>query len=201
MENIYPFQSLKDYVALNQRFPSKKEWSAVSTSVSFNELSTQLWENYIDQSLEACANDPSFENYSAREKMLALAYTLAEVLREDESIVKLYLDKRYGVLFNAEFFKLFRTKLEDFADALILDGSQTGEIQGRPLLGQYYKYLFVLAINYIIYFWANDTDDKKEPSDVVIDKVINLLFDTIAPNAVDSAFDLAQFLFKRRFNG
>jgi hypothetical protein len=50
----------------------------------------------------------------------------------------------------------------------------------------------------VVYFWINDNSQQKEQTDVAVDKVVNLLFDTIAPNALDSAADLVQFLIKRK---
>ena len=64
-----------------------------------------------------------------------------------------------------------------------------------------YPELFWGSLLSVLTFWANDTSEYKEQTDVAVEKWVNLLFDTLAPNAIDSALDLAQFIFKQNFNG
>lgn len=202
MEISHLTQSLKEYIQEHQSLPTSVKLLVsnqdLTTSDTVQSLSKELWSEFAENTLEACGNDPSFEGYSCREKMLAFTYTMLEVLKNDEAVVRFYLNNAHGILVNRPFFMSFQQHLFEFADALILDGSQSGEIQGRPFISSYYKYLFALTVNYVVYFWINDNSQQKEQTDVAVDKVVNLLFDTIAPNALDSAVDLVQFLIKRK---
>lgn len=202
MENSHLTQALKEYIQQHQSLPASVQQLNVSQNVAsditITFLSKELWSEFAENTLEACGNDPSFEGYSCREKMLAFSYTMLEVLKNDEEVVRFYLKQANGFLLNRPFFLSFQQHLFEFADALILDGSQSGEIQGRPFISSYYKYFFALTVNYLVYFWIHDESNQKEQTDVAVDKVVNLLFDTIAPNALDSAVDLVQFLIKRK---
>ena len=81
---------------------------------------------------------------------------------------------------------------------MVFEGTNSGEIQARPFIANYYKQLLWNAFLSILYFWANDKSDHKENTDVMVEKTIHFTFDLLAPNAIDSGMDLVQHFLKLR---
>ena len=83
-------------------------------------------------------------------------------------------------------------------DALIFEGTNSGEIQARPFIANYYNQSVWNAFLSILLFWANDKSENKENTDVMVEKTIHFVFDLLAPNAIDSGLDLIQNFLKLR---
>jgi hypothetical protein len=192
------------YFSAHSRLPKHIQDIDIPTAeMSYSNLSllvAEIWKGYAEQTLENCATDPSFETYTAREKMLAYCYTLLEVMRADRDMIQLQWQQLPNLL-RDKAYKGFFEEFQSFTSVLLEEGIQRGEIQSRPILSRSYPGLFQLAIVGVIGFWLRDESEQTEQTDVAIEKIVHLVFDTIAPGAVDSAFDLAQFLIKQRFNG
>jgi len=198
------FEAYRQFVLENQRLPKQvQDLDSATSELSYGSLPNlvqELWQSYAEQTLQACATDPSFEQYTAREKMLAYCYTLLEVVRGDREMIKLQVRQIPDLLRNGQY-SGFKQEFRSFTDILTEEGVQRGEIQLRPFVSNLYPGIFWTAVIAIIGFWLNDTSEQTEQTDVAVEKIVHLVFDTIAPGAVDSAFDLAQFLIKQRFHG
>lgn len=81
---------------------------------------------------------------------------------------------------------------------MIFEGTNSGEIQARPLIANYYQTILWNAFWTILFFWANDKSNYKENSDVMVEKTIHFSFDLLAPNAIDSGVDWLQNYIKLR---
>jgi hypothetical protein len=163
-------------------------------------MSQNTWRAYAEQTLETCTKDPSFGGYTAREKMLAYCYTLLETMKSDKDIVAAQW-RNWIHFLRSENYKAFKKAFNDFSDVLIQEGIERAEIQARPFISGIYSGLIWAAVLAIITFWVNDKSDNTEQTDVAVEKFVHLVFDAIAPNAVDSALDVLQFLVKQRLNG
>ena len=85
-----------------------------------------------------------------------------------------------------------------YCETLLLEGTNSGEIQARPFIANYYGDVLWNAFLAILFYWASDTSENKEHSDVLVDKSVHFTFDLLAPNAIDSGVDLIQNIFKLR---
>ena len=81
---------------------------------------------------------------------------------------------------------------------MIFEATNSGEIQARPFIANYYQSVLNTAFLTILNFWSNDKSDEKQNTDVMVEKTVHFAFDLLAPNAVDSGIDLVQNLFKLR---
>jgi hypothetical protein len=198
------FEAYRRFVQDNHQLPKQlQDLDSATSELSYGSLPIlvkEMWQSYAEKTLEACATDSSFEQYTAREKMLAYCYTLLEIIRADKNMISLQLKQVPDVLRNTQY-SGFKQEFRSFTDILTEEGVQRGEIQARPFVSNLYPGLFWMSLVAIIGFWLNDSSEQTEQTDVAVEKIVHLVFDTIAPGAVDSAFDLAQFLIKQRFNG
>ncbi len=164
------------------------------------ELERNIWKNYAELTLEQCVDDVAFGEYIAREKMLAYIFALLNNINADEADIQSQFPTRVS-WWNNKILRDFKLEYLSFVKILIEEGQERGEIQKRAFIYNIYPELFWGSLLSILTFWANDTSEFKEQTDVAVEKWVNLLFDTLAPNAIDSALDLAQFIFKQNFNG
>lgn len=164
------------------------------------ELERNIWKEYAELTLEQCVEDAAFGEYIAREKMLAYIFALLNNIASDEPKIQQQLPNRLA-WWNNKILKDFKLEYFSFVKVLIEEGQERGEIQKRPFIYNIYPELFWATLLSILSFWVNDKSEYKEQTDIAVEKWVNLLFDTLAPNAIDSALDLAQFIFKQNFNG
>ncbi len=160
-------------------------------------LSTN-WLSIFEKTIGILEQDENYFQYSAREKMLAFAFTLLQNMNENNTYFSTQIQQqRFPILPNTNL-KELKTVFLNFSDALIFEGTNSGEIQARPLIANYYQQLLWNAIVSILYFWSNDTSEHKEKTDVMVEKTIHFTFDLLAPNPIDSGIDLVQHFFKLR---
>lgn len=156
------------------------------------------WSTLFESTIDTLEQDVNYLQYSAREKMLAFAFTMLQNMNEDCIYFTAQIQQqRFPFLPNQQL-KELKTLFLDYSDALIFEGTNSGEIQARPLIANYYQQLLWNAIVSILYFWSNDTSEQKENTDVMVEKTIHFTFDLLAPNPVDSGIDLVQHFFKLR---
>jgi hypothetical protein len=164
-------------------------------------MNTQIqfeWSAVFDKSIEICQEDENYLNYSARERMLAFVFTFLQTIGGDEQKFSgLLKQQRIPFLNNNQLAEL-KHAFNNYTDALVFEGTNSGEIQARPFIANYYKQVLWNAFLSILYFWANDKSDHKENTDVMVEKTIHFTFDLLAPNAIDSGMDLVQHFLKLR---
>ncbi len=193
--------SYKNFVQVHQRLPRSLEdiVGSPTTLNSLREIETEIWKRYAEHTLQYCVEDTAFEEYIAREKMLAYVFTLIQNINSDETLIELQFPRAYNWL-NQKILENFKQEYLSFVKILIEEGQDRGEIHKRIYLNRIYPTLFWITLVSILSFWSKDTSQNKEQTDVAVEKWVNLLFDTLAPNAIDSAVDLIQFLIKQNFN-
>lgn len=148
--------------------------------------------------ISACQNDENYFQYSAREKMLAWVFTFLQNLTSQGSNSSVLLQQNNIQWLRQDNLKSLKDDFYRYADDLIFEGTNSGEIQARPFIANFYKSILWNALVSILYFWAKDNSEQKEKTDVMVEKTIHFAFDLLAPNAIDSGIDLAQNLFKLR---
>jgi hypothetical protein len=154
------------------------------------------WSTLFEKTVATLQQDENYLQYSAREKMLAFTFTFLQNMNEDSIYFSTQIQQqRFPFLPNQQL-KELKTLFLNYSDALIFEGTNSGEIQARPLIANYYQQLLWNAIVSILYFWANDTSEQKENTDVMVEKTIHFTFDLLAPNAIDSGIDLVQHFLK-----
>ncbi|OWY19553.1 hypothetical protein C7N43_12405 [Sphingobacteriales bacterium UPWRP_1] len=162
-------------------------------------IEQSIWSDFFDQTLEQLdANGDVYQNYSAREKMLAFFYTLEEVLKQHDNFILATYPNGWLSFGQPDCLELFKTKFKAFANQLITQGLDTQEIEWRAVLTGRYADIIWLEVPAIIRFWMNDHSDNYEKTDSLIEKTVNFTFDMMGRTVFDSGTELLKFLFVER---
>ncbi len=192
----------RNFVQSNHQLP--KRITDISNDLneysSVQDIEKLIWKDYASETLDQCVDDPAFGEYIAREKMLAYVFSLVQNMQQDEQQISMQIPNQIN-WWTSPLLKDFKLEYSSFVKVLIEEGQERGEIQKRPFINKVYPELFWNCLLSVLAFWSKDDSAHKEQTDVAVEKWVNLLFDILAPNAIDSALDLAQFMFKRNFNG
>ncbi|MBB6461090.1 hypothetical protein [Flammeovirga kamogawensis] len=164
-----------------------------------NALETSIWINSIEIAFNNAASDPNYLEYGAREKTLSFFYNLIEILKSQKEFF----------VFSSNIHSPFELKMVDdrstaiknvflsHFNTIINEAIETGEIESRMFISDYYGNLIFAQAVLVIKYWANDTSDEAENTDEIIEKSVNLIMDLMAPNFADSAVSLVKFLFQK----
>ena len=165
---------------------------------SFDGLERTIWKDFVDTTIARLHNDKAFAEFSTREKILALYYTLLEEFRLNRSFILLELNSFRRIELVPTFLKDFKASFESFVERVLAAGKTSGEVANRPYLDKRYPQLFWLHLGFVIHFWKQDDSAGFEKTDAVIEKSVNLAFDLISKGAVDSAIDFAKFMYQTK---
>lgn len=165
---------------------------------SFDGVEKQIWNTFVQKTIQRLKADESFALFTAREQILSFYFSLIEELRSNRSFVLLQLGDVRQTDATPAFLKDYRSTFEKFIHEILNAGKEKGEIASRPWLDERYPRLFWLHMLFILRFWRNDDSAGFEKSDAAIEKSVNLAFDLISKGAVDTALDFGKFLFQNR---
>ena len=141
------------------------------------------------QTTDRLAAEAVYADYSTREKLLAIAYTWLEVLKEERSLWLIIMEggQRTQPLDGAE--KAF----EQFAKHILNEGISRQEIAERLWISDYNANLLWWQYAQVIVFWLRDESDNFEKTDTFVEKSLNFLLDLLQPNFFDSGFSWLKF--------
>lgn len=177
-----------------------KEADFYKVAGSFEALEKLIWSDYIHKTIHRLEADGDYANFSAREKLLAFYFTLAETLKANRSFCVLLLNRHPKLEIVPGFLKPFKSKFEEFVSQVLNDGKSKGEVAERPYLDKRYPQLFWVHLSLLLLFWKDDDSTDFEKTDAFIEKSVNLAFDLIGKGALDSAIDFGKFLYQSRMN-
>jgi AcrR family transcriptional regulator len=168
---------------------------------SFTALEEAIWDDAFNDTINKLRNDSVFEEYSAREKMLAMYYGYIETLKNIRSFAKMTYEQRGSlerrICGEPNLLARLKKSFDSFVKDIINDGIYTGEVTDRPFLTDRYAGFLWWQMEFIIGFWIKDNSQGFEKTDAAIEKAVNLSFDLLGKNIADSAFDFAKFVFAR----
>jgi hypothetical protein len=163
---------------------------------SFHHLEASIWADTFRATVARIQQDPVYADYSAREKVLTLYYAFLEMLKGSRSFAVFTL-KASSWFGDAQVLGELHKEFEVYIKGVINDGIYSGEVSDRPFLTDRYAGFLWWQMQYLLRFWAKDTSQEFERTDAAIEKAVNLSFDLLGKNVVDSAFDFAKFNFSR----
>ncbi|QTD48086.1 hypothetical protein J3U87_21080 [Sulfidibacter corallicola] len=161
---------------------------------AFSALEKDVWLEFHRQTCEVLSGDSAFAEYSARERMLAYAYTLIEQLKPQRGFV---LNANLGLDPCPSFLQTFRREFLEWASQLTTFAEEQGEFAERPLLKPDYPQLFWMLVRYLMQFWVRDESADYQETDEAIEKAVHAMFDTAQPNFLDSWFDLGKLMLRQ----
>jgi AcrR family transcriptional regulator len=164
------------------------------TFSSLEALQEAVWVQYLRATLELLENSEEYTQYSVREKMLAYYFTFFEKLEEERDFVVLFEPKLGIWNYSPTFLTAFKAAFLAFVEELVKEGLETKELAERLMLGSEYAGWHWPQMLFLLNKWVEDKSENHALSDQAIEKSVNLGFDIMGRNVVDSAFDFAKFM-------
>ncbi len=164
---------------------------------SFESIESAIWLEFYETTIQRLHADEAYNGYGAREKLLAFYYTWIEELLQHRSYIKYQSNKPENVFNTIKYLKPFKEAFVNFASDIINEGKESKEINEIAWIsdkyadGLWYQLLFVLN------FWLKDSSNKFEKTDVAIEKAVNLSFELMGSNVLQSAFDFGKFMVQK----
>lgn len=162
-------------------------------------IEIKIWQDGITQAFEHSNNDPNYEEYSVREKLLSFFYNYMEVLKKDNKFYE-YSANIHSVFELTSIYErstLLKNVFSNHIKKILNEGFATGEVQERFFISDYYDDIIYIQTLGVIKYALNDQSEEKENTDELIEKSVNLIMDLLEPNFTDSAFLFAKFLFQK----
>ena len=159
-------------------------------------LKQEVWATLAKESIRIVKESSDFENFSPKEKLLSLYYTLFENFNLNRSYLLMSLGNVHK-LENLIQLKSIRSILLEYYKELILEGNEqkTLKFSKHPekifSQGAWIQFLFLLN------FWRKDHSKRFEKTDIAIEKSVNTALDVFNTAPVDSIIDLGKFLWQQ----
>lgn len=161
---------------------------------SFESIEKTIWFELTFETINTIKEQEVWHQYTAREKMLSFFYSYLENLKTERSFV-IYSLKNYGIkLSTPNILAGVKPIFENFAQEIIDEGLESGELAERRFLSKRYKDALWVQFAFIVNFWINDDSDGFEKSDEAIEKGINVTFDLFQHSPIDNLLEYGKFL-------
>jgi AcrR family transcriptional regulator len=165
---------------------------------SLEVLRNAIVAEFMNKTTATLDADPAYDAFTAREKLLALFYTLFEQFLQQRS----YLLAKYGDIKktpeNSKDWNGFMNLLVDRANTILSEAKMQEEIKDRPLIGNHYVKGIPVMFAYLFRVWIKDDSAEFATTDAAIEKSVNLSFDMLGTSPLDSLLDFGKFAFKTK---
>lgn len=165
---------------------------------SFAAIEKAIWKKLFDQTLAQVQAEEVYAGYSVREKLLAFYFTWIEVLKSQRSYVLLVWGHAHRLDWMPQDMQSLKDPFFAYVQELVAEGYEKGELVNRPVLSERYADALWLQFGHITRFWVKDDSPGFENTDALIEKSVHLGVDLMGTSTLDTALDLAKFLWKSR---
>lgn len=162
-------------------------------------LEADIYRTWFLKAYEQCEQNELWGGYSTREKILAVFYTLIEVIKPNRSFATFLKKQDVKKLpqwpsYLAELNKVFIDKLKP----ILFEGVSSKELASRKYLEDKYADAIWLNWLFVLAFWIDDNSAGFEKTDEAIEKSVNLSLDLMGTGPLDSMLNFGKFLFQNR---
>ncbi|MCX2475947.1 TetR/AcrR family transcriptional regulator [Pedobacter sp. MC2016-05] len=161
---------------------------------SFESIEKTIWFDLTFETISKIKDQEVWHQYTSREKMLSFFYSYLEKLKSERSFVIYSLKDYQGKFSIPNVLAGVKPIFENFAQEIIDEGLDSGELAERKFLTKRYKDALWVQFSFIVNFWINDDSDGFEKSDEAIEKGINVTFDLFQHSPIDNLIDYGKFL-------
>ena len=161
---------------------------------SFESIEKNIWFELTFETITKIKEQEVWFQYSSREKILSFFYSYVENLKNERSFIIYSLKNFKGKFSTPNVLAGVRPIFENFAEEIINDGLESGELAERKFLSKRYKDALWIQFAFILNFWVNDDSDGFEKTDEAIEKGINVTFDLFQHSPIDNLFEYGKFL-------
>lgn len=161
---------------------------------SFDSIEKMIWVELLSETIGTLQEQEIWMQYSARDKILAFFYSYMEQLKPQRSFVIYSLKKHRTQLSTPAVLSGVKPVFGNFADLIINEGLESGELADRKFLSKKYKDAVWLQFAFILNFWLDDDSEDFEKTDEAIERGINVTFDLFERSPLDNLFEYGKFL-------
>lgn len=161
---------------------------------SFESIEKVIWVELTVETIDTLQQQEVWNQYSSREKILSFFYSYVEVLKKHRSFIIYTLKYSGSKLSTPKVLSGTKTIFENFAENVINEGLETGELADRKFFSKRYKDALWLQFGFILRFWISDDSAGFEKTDEAIEKGINVTFDLFQHSPIDNLLDYGKFL-------
>jgi hypothetical protein len=166
---------------------------------SFEHIEEDVWKTLMKSTLDTLNSDEQFESYSSREKSLAFYFSFFQDALNKRSFITYSMPKDWKQWSKPGKHPMhsIREHFQNFAESLLAQGMESGEIANRNKLNNQYEKIMWLQFQFLLHFWIQDNSKGFEKTDAAIEKAVNVWFDLIERGALESALDFGKFIFQQ----
>ena len=161
---------------------------------SFDAIEKAVWEDLTLATIIKIKEQEVWPQYTSREKVLSFFYTYLEMLKSKRSFIVYTLAKHPKKITTPSVLSGARTVFESFAEDVINEGLDSGELADRKFLSKKYKDALWVQFAFIINFWIDDDSTDFEKTDEAVEKGVNVTFDLFQRSPIDNLFEYGKFL-------
>jgi hypothetical protein len=154
--------------------------------------------NNLLNAVQRLHQDANYPEFTAREKLLGIFFTLFEELNKNRSYYLFNYTDIQQISSQAKDWKPFLSELDLTIDQILSEAKREEEIKDRPLIGEHYSKGFKLVFTYLFRVWIKDESEGFSSTDAAIEKTVNLSFDMLQSNQLDALIDFGKFAFKTK---
>lgn len=163
---------------------------------SLDAVKDAIWVKFFENAVETVEKDENYFSYSDKNKLLALHFTLFEILTLNRSYVAFVIGDSKSNLLTVSFLKKLKNRFKEY----VIDLIETTTSENKSAITKITKPLFSegawVQFLFILKFWLNDNSKGFEKTDIVIEKSINTVVDLLDTKPLEGLFDLGKFLYK-----
>jgi len=161
---------------------------------SFESIEKVIWVELTVETIDTLQQQEVWSQYSSREKILSFFYSYVEVLKRQRSFIIYTLKSSSGQFSTPKVLAGVKTIFDNFAENVINDGLESGELADRKFFSKRYKDALWLQFAFIVRFWITDESPGFEKTDEAIEKGINVTFDLFQHSPIDNLLEYGKFL-------
>jgi len=163
---------------------------------SFEAVEQNIWTDLIRRTISEVKGQEIWAQYSARERALSFFYSFFELLKGNRSFAVYSMKKQPRTLGTPRVLEPMKNLFESFADDILREGLETGELTDRKFFSNKYKDALWMQFGFVLKFWINDNSAGFEKTDEAIEKGVNVTFDLFQRSPIDNLLDYGKFLAK-----
>lgn len=169
----------------------EKDFYAVFPSLAAVEK--HFWKEWLDSIITAVTKGKEWAAFSAKEQYLAFLFAFAGEALKRRSLLEQRFEK-LTLFCSPSALEELKHSFKDFASGIIAHGMESGEIAHRGPLGNIYPEVLYIHWRSVLEYFLKDESKGFERTDAFIEKTVELAFDLLRSQAVDSGADLVRFL-------
>ncbi|MBE9586556.1 TetR/AcrR family transcriptional regulator [Mucilaginibacter sp. JRF] len=162
---------------------------------SFEGVEQSIWADFAKKTLTEIEAQEVWAQYSSREKALSFFYAFFELLKGSRSFAVYSLNTHARALSAPVVLDKLKVEFENFADAILKQGLESGELSDRKFFAKRYKDGLWMQFGFVLNFWVKDNSAGFEKTDEAIEKGINVTFDLFERTPIDNLIEYGKFLY------